>query len=48
MKLGLGLNISSNVYDDNYSLDFNGSTQYIAVDNLAGDMRGTLGTISCW
>jgi hypothetical protein len=48
MKLGLGLNVSSNVYDDNYSLDFNGSTQSIAVDNLAGDMNGSLGTISCW
>ena len=48
MKLGLGLNISSNVYDDNYSLDFNGSTQYITVDTLAGDINGSLGTISCW
>jgi len=48
MKLGLGLNISNNVYDDNYSLDFNGSTQHITVDTLAGDMNGALGTISCW
>jgi len=48
MKLGLGLNISGNVYDDNYSLDFNGSTQYITVDTLAGDINGSLGTISCW
>ena len=48
MKLGLGLNISNNVYDDNYSLDFNGSTQHITVDTLAGNINGALGTISCW
>ena len=48
MKLGLGLNVSSNVYHDNYSLLFNGSTQYVNCDTAAGDMNAASGTISAW
>ena len=44
----LGLNSNNGVYANNYSLDFNGSTQSITVDTLAGDINGALGTISCW
>ena len=44
----LGVNSNNGVYANNYSLDFNGSTQSITVDTLAGDINGALGTISCW
>tara|TARA_R100001510_G_C7656646_1_gene216889 strand:- start:1236 stop:1925 length:690 start_codon:yes stop_codon:yes gene_type:complete len=46
MKLGITSN--NGIYSNNYSLDFNGSTQSITVDTLAGDINGALGTISCW
>ena len=46
MKLGVTSN--NGIYANNYSLDFNGSTQSITVDTLAGDINGALGTISCW
>ena len=46
MKLGITSN--NGIYANNYSLDFNGSTQHITVDTLAGDINGSLGTISCW
>ena len=46
MKLGITSN--NGIYANNYSLDFNGSTQSITVDTLAGDINGALGTISCW
>lgn len=29
-------------------MNFNGTTQSVSVDTLAGDMLGTKGTISCW
>ena len=44
----LGVNSNNGIYANNYSLDFNGSTQSITVDTLAGDINGALGTISCW
>ena len=44
----LGLNVSSNLYHDNYSLAINGSTQYINADTVAGDINKLKGTFSAW
>ena len=48
MKLGLGVNIKSSIHHDNYSLLFNGSTQYVNADTVAGDISVSKGTYSIW
>ena len=42
-KLGL-----SDTTKDSYSMQFNGTTQSVSVDNLAGDMDEEKGTIAAW
>ncbi len=44
----LGLNVSSNVYHDNYSVIFSGTNDHIVIDRVAGDMNPEIGTMSCW
>ena len=46
MKLGITSN--SGVYANDYSIEFNGSTQYMEVDALAGKVVAGQGTISFW
>ena len=46
MKLGVTSN--SGDYANDYSIEFNGSTQYIEVDQLAGKCGVNTGTISVW
>tara|TARA_R100001594_G_scaffold37050_1_gene66997 strand:+ start:595 stop:1311 length:717 start_codon:yes stop_codon:yes gene_type:complete len=46
MKLGITSN--SGVYANDYSIEFNGSTQYAEVDALAGKCGVNTGTISLW
>ena len=45
----LGLNVSSNIYHDNYGLDFNGSTQYIDVSSdIFAEFNKAKGAYSVW
>ena len=46
MKLGVTSN--NGIYANDYSIEFNGSTQYIEVDTLAGKCGVNTGTISFW
>jgi hypothetical protein len=46
MKLGVTSN--SGVYANDYSIEFNGSTQYVEIDDLAGKFGVNTGTISFW
>jgi len=44
----LGVNSNNGVYANDYSIEFNGSTQYVEVDALAGKCGVNTGTISFW
>jgi len=48
MNLGHSLNINNNVAFNNFSVLFNGSTQYGVLDAAAGDIDTDKGTFSAW
>ena len=43
-----GLNNADAPLFDSYSVDFNGSSNYAAVDDAAGSVNGAVGSISAW
>ncbi len=44
----LGVNSNKGVYANDYSIEFNGGTQYVEIDALAGLFGVNTGTISFW